>query len=157
MSIQDQIKADLQKALKNQDSQKVSVLRMLMAALADERIALYGGQNKQLTDQQIISVIRRETKKRREAVALYRQGKRPELAEKEDKEIKILQQYLPAEIPETEITKITRKVIDQVGARGPGDFGKVMGQVMGQLQGRADGKKVAEIVKRCLHAYTPGV
>ncbi|PIU02103.1 glutamyl-tRNA amidotransferase [Candidatus Shapirobacteria bacterium CG09_land_8_20_14_0_10_49_15] len=151
MPILNQIKTDFQQALKRRQTLKVATLRMLMAALNDERSALYGSQDKQLADEQTVVIIRRETKKRREAIALYNQGKRPELAAKEAQEIKFLEQYLPAQMPESEVTKITQRVIAQLGAQGPAVFGKVMGVVMGQLNGQADGKQVAETVKRSLN------
>jgi len=152
MSILEKIQTNLIIALKAKDPVTVLTLRSLVAVLKDERIKLFGAVQKQLTDEQIMAVLRREVKKRREAIELYQRGKRPELAEKERNQIKIIEQHLPAQMGKEQLAKITQRVIAQTGASGPGDFGKVMGQVMVQVKGQIDGSQVAVVVKKALGA-----
>ena len=104
----------------------------------------------QLTDEEIIEVISSEIKKRRDAVALYEKGNRQELADKEKKEIEILQKYLPEQMSEEEVKKLVQEAIAKTGVKEAKDMGKVMKEVSPQVKGKADGSLVSKIVKDLL-------
>lgn len=141
MAKTDVIKAELNKALKARQADKVSTLRMLVAALHNSWIA----KGQTLTDTDAEAVLGKEAKKRQEAIEMYKQANRPELVEKETKELELIQAYLPKQLSAAEIKQLVEK-IKQSGEVH--DFGEVMAKVMGEIKGRADGKLVAEIVKQ---------
>ena len=149
MGLKEKIESDFKKALENKESEKISVLRLLKAALKNREILLRG-KDKELDDNEITQVISREIKKRRESIAAFKKGNRLDLAEKEEKEIAILKEYLPEQLSDDKIKEIVKEKISEIGALGPSDFGKVMGVLMKELKGKADGAKVAEIVKKQL-------
>lgn len=143
----ERINNDFKEALKARDEIKVSTLRLLKSGLENERIAL---KVKQLDDSKVVEVIGREAKKRREAIELYKRGGRDELAEKEEKELTILENYLPEQLSYDKIKEVINRVIKETGAEGMGDFGKVMGVVMREVKGRAEGNEVPGLVKEML-------
>lgn len=147
MKLLEQLKADLKAALMAKKELEISTLRLLLAEVRNLEIEK---KRAALKEEDIVVLIRREIKKRREAEEAFKKGKRPELAEKEKKEAIILTHYLPQEMSEEELTKIVESVVKQIGEVGSKDFGRVMGQVMGQIKGRADGNKVAQLVKKQL-------
>lgn len=147
--LQEKLNSDLKEAMKNKDSAKVSVLRMLLAAIHNETIALLK-KDSGLTDEEIIKVIKREVKKRKDSVEQYTAGNRPELAAAEQKEIEILNIYLPAEMSEEEVKKIVAEVIAEMGEVVPSQFGLVMKNVMAKTAGQADGGMVSKVVKEAL-------
>lgn len=142
------IKEDLKKAQKNKEETKVSILRMLLAEIKNEEIALKKKEG--LTDDEVLSVIQRNVKRHKDSIESFKKGKREDLVEKEEEELKILKNYLPEELSEEELEKIVSQKIEELKASGPSDFGKVMGAVMAEVKGRAEGKKVAQIVKEKL-------
>ena len=144
----DKIQADLKTALKEKDELKSSALRFLIAAIREKEIELQ--KRGQLKDEEIVGVIKRQVKQHKESIEAYQKGKREELAEKEKKELAILNNYLPQQMDPEELEKIVKETIDQVKPSGPQDFGKVMGAVIGKVRGMADGKEVAELVKKLL-------
>ncbi len=146
MSLQDRIQEDLKTALVNKDELPRSVLRMLNSALHNEAIAL---KKKELSDDEIISVISTEAKKRKDAAAAFTKGGRSELANQEQKELAILEKYLPEQVTEEEIKKIVQEVIEQLTPEKR-QMGLVMKTVMPKLKGQADGKIVSRIVKESL-------
>ena len=135
---------DLKEALKSHQKDKVLVLRSLLAALQNEQIK--AGKDKKLSDEQILSVLFREAKKRKESIELYKKGSRQDLAEQEKKELELISAYLPKQLSQQEIVKIIKKTIEKIGAKGPQDIGKVMKLTMEQINGRADGKMVKDLV-----------
>lgn len=137
----------IKEALKKGDSIRISTLRLLSGALHNEEIA----KQKGLSEEEEITIVRRELKKREEAAEAYRKGGRPEAADKEEKEAEILKEFLPAQMPEKELVKIVEQVISQTSASGPQDFGKVMGAVVARVKGQADGKVVARVVREKLN------
>jgi hypothetical protein len=147
VSLTEQIQSDLKEALKSKNEAVVSTLRLLQAVMKNAEIAK---MREKLTEEEIEKLIKTEIKKRREAVENYRQGGRPELADKEEGEVKILEKYLPEQMGEDEIGKIILKVIAEVKPAGPQDFGKVMKAVTAEVKGRADGKTVSEMIKKKL-------
>jgi len=142
----EQIQKDLTEALKSKNELVVSTLRLLLSETHNRQIE----KQAELTEEDIVAVLRKEAKKRQESVEAYEKGGRQELADKESKELLILSKYLPQEMSPQELEKIVKEVIGKVGAQGAGDFGKVMGGVMGKVKGQIDGAKVSEAVKKLL-------
>jgi len=146
MGLQEKLLEDMKSAMKSGDQIKLDTLRMLRSQLKNAAIS----SGKDLSEQDVMGVLSKEAKKRKEAVELYKEGGRDELAEKEEKEFEIIQSYLPEALSEDEIIKVIKKVIQETGAEGMRDMGKVMGQVMGQVKGRADGGEIQALVKKML-------
>ncbi len=141
MSLVEQIDKDLITAMKAQEPLKLSVLRMMKAALKNKQIEL----GKALEDGEAIAVLRTLVKQRHESVELFRKGGREDLADKEAAEIKIVESYLPAAVGEEEIEAAVTAAIAETGAAGAKDLGKVMKAVMAKFAGRnVDGKRVNE-------------
>jgi uncharacterized protein YqeY len=145
--LKEKINNDLKEAMRAKDKLTLSVLRMLNTAVKNKEIAARKGEDVFLTDEQVGEVIASEVKKRKDAIMEYEKGGRVDLADKEKKEIAILEKYLPEQASDEEIEKIAREV---VSSDGIGNFGKIMGQAMAKLKGRADGGRVGEVVKRVL-------
>ncbi|MBI2338267.1 GatB/YqeY domain-containing protein [Candidatus Daviesbacteria bacterium] len=144
----DQIQEDLKAAQLAKDEIKVSTLRLLLSEIKNKEIALRQSSGQaSLSDSDVISVIQREAKKRKEAAEGFRVGGREESAVKEEAELKILESYLPAQLSNEELTKIVEEAIKESGAVSLADMGKVMGAVMGKTGGRADGGTVSNLVK----------
>lgn len=148
MKLLDQIQEDLKKALREKEKTKISCLRFLLAEIKNEEIARK--KKGALLDEEIQEVISRSIKKHRDSIQSFKKGGRGDLVKEEEKEIEILQGYLPKQLSEDELSKIIDEVIQKTGAKDPSDFGKVMGQVMEQVKGRAEGKEVSEMVKKKL-------
>ena len=149
--ILDKIQLDLKEALKNREALRAGALRFLLSEIQNRRIELRPQLgDKKLSDEEVVKILRREVKRRQESIEAYRRGGREDLVKKEEQELEILNTYLPQGMPAEELEKIIKETIDQVGASGPGDFGKVMGAVMGKVKGRTDGKRAAETVKKML-------
>ena len=164
MSLKIKIEEDFKKALKNQEELTLSVLRLLKTVIlnkekekrykiskADKEIKEEDLVKKsELTDEEIVDLIFSEIKKRKEAIILYRQGKREELAQKEEKEIEILKKYLPEQISEEEIENLAREVIKNVQAKSVSDMGKVMKELMPKLKGKAEPQAITVIIKKLI-------
>lgn len=127
------------------DEEKLSTLRMLKSALQYAEIAK--GLDHVATDEEVLDVIGKEVKKHREAIELYEKGGRPELADKEKKELVILQSYLPEQMGEDEVVRLVEEAISTTGATTMQDMGKVMGALMLKVKGKADAGMVSQIVK----------
>jgi len=140
------IQKDLTEGLKGKNEAVVSTLRLLLSEIHNRQIE----KQAELTDEDVVGVLRKEVKKRQEAIEAYEKGGRQELADKEKQELEILSKYLPQEMSPQELEKIVKEVINEVGVQGPGDFGKVMGVVIGRVKGRIDGAKVSEVVKKLI-------
>lgn len=139
-----QIEKDLIEAMKSKDEETLSVLRMLKSALKNKEIEL---KKDSIDDNDVLSVIQGQIKTRRDSVQMYKTGGRDELAQKEEKEITILQKYLPEQMSEDEIRAKVNEAITKTGASQMQDMGKVMGILMGDLKGKADGSLISKIVK----------
>jgi len=137
------IQKDLTDSLKQKNEIKTSTLRLVIAAVNNAKIAKGG----ELEDEEIIEVIAKEAKKRQESITAFKAGNRGDLAEREEKELSILKDYLPAEISKDELSKIVDSAIAEVGARDIKDLGKIMSAVLSEVKGRAEGSAVAAIVK----------
>lgn len=159
--LKQKIEESVKTALKNHEGDLLSTLRMLLAAIQNReiekrtRLSKKGGaadleKESQLTDEEVVEVIRQEAKKRRDAIEGYEKGGRQEAAERERRELAILQSYLPQEISDEELEKIVGEVIAGLGAVTEKDFGRVMGEAMKRAKGRASGDRVSAAVKRIL-------
>lgn len=147
MSIQDKIISDIKEAMKAKDQDKLRVLRSLKAKLMEKEISERKGGEAKLTDEQAVEVLMKAAKQRKESIDQFEDGGREDLAENEKRELKIIDAYLPEMMSEDEVRGVVKQKIEQLGASGMQDMGKVMGPLMGQLKGKADGSMVSRIVK----------
>lgn len=162
--LKEKIQDEITQAMKDGRELVCSTLRMLSASIISrEKEKRYKASKQkpdlneegltkesQLTDEEIVEVILSEIKKRKDSVTAYRQGKREELAQKEEKEIVILQKYLPEQMSEEEVKKIVAEAIAKTGAKEIKDMGKVMAELMPKVKGQADGTLISNIVKQLL-------
>ncbi|MGH2392964.1 MAG: GatB/YqeY domain-containing protein [Candidatus Limnocylindria bacterium] len=146
MSLQTDIESAMRAAMKARDAVRVSTLRLAMAAAHNRQIEL----GHELTDAEVVEVLDRQVKQRRESIELYRNGGRPELADAEEAELAILREFLPESLTDPELERLARDAVAATGASGPADMGRVMGVLVPQTKGRADGKAVSELVRRLL-------
>jgi uncharacterized protein YqeY len=146
MSLKERIDQDLVQSMKSKDDNIVSVLRMLKSAIHNWEIS----SQKEPQDADIVGVIQSQIKSRKDSIEMYQKGNRPELAEKEKKEIDILVKFLPQQMDENAISVVVKKAIAETGASSIQDMGRVMGKVMPELKGKADGGLVSKIVKENL-------
>ncbi|MGB9780790.1 GatB/YqeY domain-containing protein [Caldanaerobacter sp.] len=146
MTLKDRIYKDMIEAMKSRDAFKKNILSMVRASI----LQVEKDTQKELDDEGVISVISREIKQRKEVLPEYERSGRQDLVDKVKKEIEIMESYLPEQLSKEEIEEIVKKVIEEVGAKGKSDFGKVMGKVMPLVKGRADGNLVREIVTKHL-------
>ncbi|CAN5294588.1 MAG: GatB/YqeY domain-containing protein [Nocardioides sp.] len=150
MTLKATLRTDLTAAMKARDEVRSSTLRMVLTAITNAEVA--GKQAKELSDDEIITVLASESKKRREAATAFAGGGREEMAAKERAEAAVIAEYLPAPLTAEEISVLVAQAIAQTGAEGPQSMGKVMGVVSPQVKGRADGGAVAAEVRRQLTA-----
>jgi len=147
MSIQDKIISDIKEAMKAKEQDKLRVLRSLKAKLMEKEISERKGGEAKLSDDQAVEVLMKAAKQRKESIEQFEDGGRDDLAENEKKELKIIEAYLPEMMSEEEVREVVKEKIEQLGASGMQDMGKVMGPLMGQLKGKADGSVVSKVVK----------
>lgn len=147
MTIKEYIEKDFVKAMKEKDAFRISTLRMVKAAIKNSEIEKMGT----LDDAELVKLLDSLIKKRLEAIELFRQGEREDLAQKEESEIKIIEEYLPKALAKEQIMDVIDKIIMETKAESQRDFGKVMKGVMEALKGqRVDGKIVSDLVKERL-------
>jgi uncharacterized protein YqeY len=144
--LQQKLTDDLKQAMKGGDTVKRSVIRLVMAAIKNDEIA----KQKALEDSDILGVIAKEIRQRKESIEAFKEGNRPELAANEEAEMAILEAYMPAQMSRDEIVAEARKVIEEVGAESIRDKGKVMPQLIAKLKGKADGREINEVVTELL-------
>ena len=142
--LEEKILNDYKEAMKAKDALKSSVLSFLRAEMINTAIAK---KKPGLDDNEIIAVIRKQIKGRQDSIEQFTKGERPDLAEKEKKELQILKSYLPAELPEEEIKKVIEEAVAETGAQGMKDMGKVMKEVSAKIAGKADAKLVSDLVR----------
>ncbi|MCZ6527691.1 MAG: GatB/YqeY domain-containing protein [Candidatus Dadabacteria bacterium] len=147
MGLRELIPEDLKNALRNKNTFELSVLRMLQAALINKEI---DKRKEALTDEDVISVIGTEIKKRRDAAREFEKVNRPDAADQEKAEIEILMKYMPQQMSEDEIRDTVKKAVEDTQAKSMQDIGKVMKVLMPQVKGKADGSIVNKIVKEAL-------
>lgn len=137
---------DRKQALKARDKVRTSVIRLVLAAVQNAEIARQAA----LEDTDILGIIAKEVRQRHESIEAFEQGDRQDLVAQEEAELAILNEYLPRQMTREEIITEARRVIEEVGAQGPGDKGKVMPQLIAHLKGRADGREINTVVTELL-------
>lgn len=146
MCLVQRLKGDLNQALRKGEKERLSALRLLLSNISNAEIAKGGP----LDEPGVLGVIAKQAKQNRESIDAFRQGNRSDLVAKEERELSVLQEYLPQPMSSEEIAAAARQAIAEVGAVGPGDKGKVMGKLMPQVKGKADGGEVNAIVSELL-------
>lgn len=146
MAFIEQLNADLRDAMRQGEQTRRDTLRLALAALHNAQIA--AGHD--LTDDDALAVLAKEAKQRRESIEEFGKANRADLVEKEEAELAVLSSYLPAAVSRDEIVEAARRVVQELGASGPKDIGKVMPVLMQQFRGRADGRDINEIVRELL-------
>ncbi len=149
MSIKEQLKKDLTEAIRGRDEITSSTIRMVLTAITNEEVA--GKEARVLSDEEVITVLSREGKKRREAAEAFENAGRADKSALEKSEGEVIAKYLPAQLSESDIAAIISDAIASTGAQGPGDMGKVMGAVKPKIAGKADGGVVSALVKAALN------
>jgi uncharacterized protein len=150
MSLAQQIQTDLTTAMKAREKVRTTTLRSVLAGIKNLR-AEGGRADAEVTDAEVVDIIAKEAKKRRESIQTYADNGRPELAAAEQEELDVLVDYLPAQMDEAGIRAVVEETVAEVGAQGPGDLGKVMGALMPKVKGKADGKLVNTVVRDVLN------
>ncbi len=146
--LKEKIQSDLKNAMKARNAVKVRTLRMVIAAVKNFEVDKMGDA----TDEEVVEVIQKEAKKRREAMEEYEKAGRRDLVESEREELEVLMGYLPKQMSEEEIRSLALEIIRELGASSPNDFGKVMKVIMPRVKGRANGKIVNRIVRELLES-----
>ena len=141
--MRERILNDLVSAMKNKDKETLTVLRMVKGAMQLEEI----NKKQELNDEDVVAVLSKQIKTRKESIVEFEKGNRSDLIEKTQAEIKILEEYMPEQLSEEEVNKIIEEAIEQVNPQAPSDMGKIMGIVTPKLKGRADMSSVSKIVK----------
>lgn len=150
MSLKNTIEEAARRALKNQEPELLSTLRMLLSAMKNREIEKRTrGGDAQLTEEEMMGVVKSEVKKRKDAIAEFQKGDRNEAAEKEARELAMLEKYLPAELSDEEIEKLLLPLAKGASAS---DFGRVMGAAMKVIAGRASGDRVSAMLRRLLQS-----
>jgi len=139
---------DLKQAMRSGDKERRSVIRLLMSSIGNAEIA----RQATLEDADILGIIAKEVRQRNESIEAFKQGNRPDLVAKEETERAILQEYLPEQVTREEIVAAARRVIEEVGAQGLSDKGRVMPKLIAQLKGKADGREINAVVTELLNA-----
>ncbi len=137
---------DLKQAMKAGDTVKRSTIRMVLAAIHNAEIA----KQAELEEGDVLGIVAKEVRQRQESIEAFKQGKRQDLVDQEEAEMAVLKEYLPEQMSREEVATAAAKVIEEVGAQGPKDKGKVMSQLMPQLKGKADGREINAIVTELL-------
>jgi uncharacterized protein len=148
MPLKEQFTSDLTDAMRQSDEIRKSTLRMLLAAINVAEVA--GSERRQLSDEQVMQVLAKQVKQRRESIDEFQKAGRQDLVDKETAELKVLEAYMPPQMPRQEIEAEARKAIAEVGAKGPSDKGKVMQTLMPRLSGRAEGRDINAVVTELL-------
>lgn len=145
-ALKDQITEDMKTAMRAKDTERLGTIRLLLAACkqkeVDERVVL--------DDAMVVAIVDKLIKQRKDSITAFEQAQRPDLAEKEAAELKVLAGYLPARMSAEEVAAAVRAIVAELGAKGPGDMGKVMGAVKAQLAGKAEMGQVSAAVKAAL-------
>jgi uncharacterized protein YqeY len=146
MTLAEKIRSDMTEAMKAQEKERLSTLRMLQSAMKNEQINL----GRELSDDEAMSVIRKAVKQRLDSIEQYTNAGRTELAEKERSEMGLLKTYLPPELTDEELESALREIVATTGAQSKKDMGKVMKEATARFKGRVDGRKLQELVGRLL-------
>jgi uncharacterized protein YqeY len=147
--LKSKLQSDLNEAIKSRNTVVAETIRMILSAIINEEVA--GKEKKELSDAEVITVLTREAKKRREAAEAFEQGGRADRASAERAEGAVIAGYLPEQLSEDQLNKLIAETIAAVGAAGPSDMGKVMGALKAKVAGKADGAVVSSLVKAALN------
>ncbi|MDQ3281709.1 MAG: GatB/YqeY domain-containing protein [Acidobacteriota bacterium] len=145
-TLAEKVRADMTEAMKAQEKERLSTLRMLQSALKNEQINV----GHELSDEEAMTVIRKAVKQRQDSIEQYTNAGRTELADKERSEMELLKVYLPPELTDDELESGLREIITSTGSQSKKDMGKVMKEATARFKGRVDGKKIQEVVGRLL-------
>ncbi|MBC5637251.1 MULTISPECIES: GatB/YqeY domain-containing protein [Ornithinibacillus] len=148
MSLLTQLNDDMKQAMKSKDKEKLSVIRMVKASLQNESIKL--GKS-DLSEDEELSILSREMKQRKDSLQEFKSAGRDDLVEKLETEIKIIQEYMPKQLSDEELSAIIQETIQETGASSKKDMGKVMSAVMPKVKGKADGSKINKLVQEFLN------
>ena len=146
MSLKEQLTTDMKEAMKSHDKDRLAVIRMVRGAIRQQEI---DGQ-KELSDEDVIAVMSKEIKMRKDSIEEFKKGGREDLIAKTQAEIDVLMPYMPAQLSEDEVRELVKAAVAETGAATPKDMGKVMGALMPKVKGRADGKMVNQLVRAVL-------
>ena len=147
MSLKEQLLSDMKESMKAKDTVRLETVRSVISAVKNQEI----NTRKDVEEEEILTLVSREVKKRKEAAALYEQGNRPELKDKELQEMKILQTYLPEQVSEEDLRRRIQEVIAETGAEGMKDFGKIMKTLVPEFKGKADNALIKELANEYLN------
>jgi uncharacterized protein YqeY len=148
VGLKETLKSDLTEAIRSSNKVVSGTIRMVLTAITNEEVS--GKEARVLSDDEIITVLSREAKKRREAAEEFAKANRPDKSAEEKAEGEVIAKYLPAQLSEDDVKKMIAAAIASTGAAGPADMGKVMGAIKGQIAGKADGSLVSSLVKAAL-------
>lgn len=146
----ERLSEDLKQAMRAKDKVRLRTLRSLRAALREKEIELGADVEEGLEEEDELKVLQKQAKQRREAIEQYESADRPDLLEKEQEELEIIEEYLPRQLTDEEIEDVVDDAIGSIDSSSMADMGRVMGTVMGELRGRVDGNRVREIVTQKL-------
>lgn len=146
MTLKEKITEDMKTAMRAKDSERLGTIRLLLAALKQKEV----DERVELDDTMVVAIVDKMVKQRKDSIAAFTTGGRADLADKEAVEIKVLEVYLPQRMSAEEVTAAVKAIVAELGAKGPGDMGKVMGAVKAQLAGKADMGQVSAAVKAAL-------
>lgn len=146
MTIKEQITEDMKTAMRAKDSERLATIRLLLAAMKQKEV----DERVELDDTMVVAIVDKMVKQRKDSIAAFTTGGRTDLADKEAAEIKVLEVYLPQRMGADEVAAEVKAIVAELGAKGPGDMGKVMGAVKAQLAGKADMGQVSAAVKAAL-------
>ncbi len=146
MGLKENLTEEMKQAMKSGDKLKLSTVRLLLSEIKNAEIR----KRSELEDDEILGVVAKEVRRRKEAIEGFEKGGRQDLVDKETRELQILQGYLPEQISSEELRRIISETIQEVGASSPADLGKVMGSLMPKVKGKADGKLVNQLAREML-------
>ena len=146
MTMKSRLEDDLRQAMRDRDTLRRDVIRYMRSEIRNQEIRVQDD----LDDQGVVQVLSRQAQQRRDSIEAFSEANRNDLVEKEQAELAIIMEYLPQQMTRDEITTLVRRVVNEVGAEGPGDMGKVMSRIMPQVRGRAEGREVNAIVMEIL-------
>lgn len=148
MGLQQKLDQDLKDAMRGRDRPRIDVIRQVKASITNQEVNLGSA----LTESQIEEIVTRLVRQHRESIEMFSKGSRDELVEKETAELDVLLSYLPEQLQPDEIRALAERIADELGARGPGDRGKLMGRLMPEVKGKAEGKTVGQIADAVLES-----
>ncbi len=148
MTLQEKLQQDLKDSMRSGDTARRDVIRFLRSAIHNQEIAGQG----ELDDEGVITVLSKQALQRRDSIEIFKEGNRLDLVEKEEAQLAILGEYLPTQLTEDEISTLVHAAVDETGASGPRDMGKVMSRLMPDVKGKADGRAVSRIVQELLRS-----